>query len=191
MRTEIRNVSINWMNEWANRPTIEVKLDSEAVYGSLPWEKRDTLHRADFSNGEVHYFSSDGLPTHGFGGRTFEGKLTNGQTFKYKGAWSARAAVVNAYWPESPIIDVTIDPHIAGAILVDTLVEWYLENKPEWGLAVITDGDMAPIIEPTYPNGAFKPDTLYGDRVKCLARLNRDGSNRAEFMNAFKQVDQA
>ena len=151
-------IEIDWLDHLGNSPEILV---SDAYYPGWPamhkpvWEKRNGVHRADHGQ-FVHYFYTDGKPTNGFGGATFSGMLQDGTPFKYSGAWSSRASVVNMQWPDRRIVDVTLrGQHRAAAMLASELIAWWMAHETDWGLAWVTEPSGESQLCPTR-NGLLK-----------------------------------
>ncbi len=175
------NVTINWMDNWANSPRIEVSDLDVPNYGTQPYRKEGCIHRADFGI-VVEYFHSDGRPTEGYGGREFKGKLVDGTEFCYKGAWSSRAACVNKTFPGDPVVDVIANEFSHTAIRVAALANWWLKNQPSWGLAIVDDGDEGYTVQPTR-EGELKGS---GKIVLALCGTERV-NNLNEFMKGFQK----
>jgi hypothetical protein len=173
---------VDWMEGFANAPrfVVEGAKYTPWALSAFPFKKVDGIHRRDAPDGSVNYFYSNGKPTEGFGGAEFKGTLEDGTEFCYKGAWSSRAACVNAAFPDDPIVDVNWGMY-ATAVRVETLVDWWLANQPEWGLAVVDCNDVGYTVLPTR-DGAIK-DTL--NRCNIVVHLTSD--TKADFMNAFKK----
>ena len=179
-------ISVDWMDGYVNFPHFMVLGAPKRAWIGL-WEKRETLHRRDDPNGFVQYFSTDGRPTEGFGGRIFEGELTDGTAFKYRGAWSSRAAGVNCLWPESPIVDVFTDDHMATAMTVERLITVYLSQTSGemFRIGVVDDRDMAPILMALDAAGQLRKSMRAYARV--LVTLEPDGSNLSSVLAAFRR----
>lgn len=158
--TRITGLSVNWNERFANRPTLLVEFNGAPPAQRTEqgvWVKRGGVHRRD-TGIFVDYFYTDGQPNQGYGGRLFEGILDSGVPFKYQGVWSARAAVVNAAWSESPIVDVVWE-HTHGALTVESVARFWLENSEHLGfkLGVIDDADVGLRLEPLRMDGTPKP----------------------------------
>jgi hypothetical protein len=115
-------IRINWMKSWANSPRIIVEGIQVPNYPSETdpiWEKTsEGLHLArkgDFA----FYFVTDGKPTDGYDSRRFAGTFKDGTTFEYMGAWSSRAACVNAAIKRK---------ELAGDYIVDVVCGYYCHS---------------------------------------------------------------
>lgn len=174
---------------WNTHSLPDIIIIDEKLYKSVPrsqpYEKRDGIHRRDHE-GWVDYFYSDGNPCGGFGGSTFEGRLTTGESFKYQGAWSSRAAVVNALWPENPIVDVVCGFRGIG-MTVHQLFELYQQcESVDFGLCALDNDDRGVILAP-WKASEKGPDI--GPRMRGTILHAVDGSNLDEIpklMEAFK-----
>lgn len=152
-------ITIDWMEKFSNSPVFvisDIRKPNWPLMRARAWEKREHLHRSEDAP-FVHYFYTDGNPTHGFGGASFTGTFTDGTPFAYHGAWSSRAACVNSLWPESPIVDVSLREHyLATAMLASEIINWRKEHTDcDWGLVWVDTGDSAPTLQPTR-NGDIK-----------------------------------
>jgi hypothetical protein len=162
-------IKINWMEKLGNHPRINLTDCTVPDDGGRVYERRGNgLHRRDHDDGWVRYFYTDGQPCGGFGGATFSGTLTTGEHFEYRGAWSSRAACINALWPEDPIVDVDCG-YMATAVTVRKLLMAWAEQMtsvwaPDFGFAVVLDGDHGPILQPTR-NGKLKMKAPYEEIV--------------------------
>lgn len=151
-------ISIDWMDHCGNLPRIQLHgLLHESRPKDARWEQRGGLHRCDHLP-IVSYFYNDmsGNPCSGFGGATFEGIYLDGSKFSFQGAWSSRAARINAMWPDRPIVDVDFyEQRIASAVTADFLIDLWRKQKAEcdFGFAWCDDGDM--VLRPTR-NGILK-----------------------------------
>ena len=158
-------ISVDWMLNFANNPNFIVEDiepskwpdDTEPV-----WEVMDGSHRAD-GDVFVHYFYSNGQPTHGAGGRDMAGTYRDGSKFLFKGYWSSRASCVNQYWPSRPIVDVTCGLR-ATAIHSRVLVRWWQNHTTDWGLSLVRykqdfNGEM--MILPTRADGTLKNESQF------------------------------
>lgn len=153
-------VSVDWMEQWANEPRFlitGVEPPTWPASTELAWERLSNMHRCDRGPFTL-YFWTDGKPTNGFGGSTFKGRMQDGTPFEYVGAWSSRAGVVNVLWPDRKVVDVTVG-YVATAIQADEIVRWWRENRPEWGLAWVTDYAGEVVLAPTR-DGDLKRNTL-------------------------------
>lgn len=154
----ITNIRIDWMENYANDPRIIIESDKPVDYPAkdMPvWIRYASgIHVAQMPGSDfVHYFYSDGKPCQGFGGATFEGRFKNtGDTFKYRGAWSSRAACVNAEMLDGyQIVDVSCGYH-STAIRAYTLVNaWRKMKNPGFGFVWVDNDDKAPILMPIKP----------------------------------------
>lgn len=144
----MKKITVDWRDEFANGP--DFVIEGDPVFSeSMQWRKQDGIHLRLHPEGVAEYFYSDGQPTHGYGGRKFEGELEGGERFCYKGAWSSRAGCVNEVFPETPVVDVRWGHH-STAIPVRALLEWHLWNKPSWGIALVRNTRSGEItVEPT------------------------------------------
>jgi hypothetical protein len=155
----IKNVTVDWMERYANAPTFHVTMDCP-----LPsWPSEDDPVWTRYPNGIhvaedkdiVFYFFTDGKPTEGFGGRRFVGTFRNGGGFSYRGAWSSCASVVNATAGGPAIVDVVIG-NIATAVYWSDMVEWCRKNPScGFGLIAIKERNGETILLPTR-NGKLK-----------------------------------
>jgi hypothetical protein len=135
-------LSVNWMDGYGNSPNFELS-GVEPREAASPYEKRGGLHRRNHGD-FVEYFYTDGNPTDGFGGATFEGQLVTGEAFKYRGAWSSRAACVNKLWPEDPVVDVSCGYRataVCARVLVNEWARGHATGEYGFGLAVVGSGD--------------------------------------------------
>lgn len=159
MFARIKNITIDWMEGWANDPRIIVELEHNQVMwpdANTPvWHEENGFHIAVLGS-VVRYFYTDGKPTEGFGGRLFQGTFWNGDGFSYRGAWSSRAACINACDTLPKIADVVIGSYATG-MLVSDICSWFNKNREScgFGLAWVDDGDMGTILLPTR-NGELK-----------------------------------
>ncbi len=180
----IDNVRVDWMERWANSPVFHVTMiDPEGMdYKNMrtwpaSWEDAwvrfpSGIHMAESEAGNVAYFYTDGKPTHGFGGRKFSGRLLDGTPFEYTGAWSSRAACVNADLAKlglPRIVDVVIDS-CATAVYADLLIDWWRDRPDrDWGLAWVDDHDASPILVPTR-DGMLKKSMQHASIVQVIER---------------------
>jgi hypothetical protein len=151
----IKNVTVDWMDGYANNPRFIVELDCPMPaypgHDDPVWTRHgDGLHTAEVG-GIVFYFYTDGKPCEGFGGRRFIGTFTNGDSFNYKGAWSSRAACVNDLGhPFAPsVVDVTIGYCSTAVNWADMSDWWYNHPDCGFGLCRVDDGDNGAILLPT------------------------------------------
>lgn len=165
---KIVQVTVDWMENWANDPRFEVTLDSKNVWPlrtEAVWRKFGGIHLTVTGDDVAHYFYSDGKPTQGFGGAEFSGTLVDGTPFVYSGAWSSRASVVNRAvagedWLR--VVDCTLlhgsDCPGSGAVWASELVAYWrgIRSFVPWGLAWVDVGDHAPILLPTRADGSLK-----------------------------------
>lgn len=151
----ITNIAINWMDGFSNNPSIKIESDQKVEWPNSDrpvWAKYASgIHVAQLPGSDfVHYFYTDGKPTEGFGGRLFEGRFRDtGDSFRYRGAWSSRAACVNAEMSEGlQVVDVTCD-YLATAVRASALIAaWRKMQNPGFGFAWVDTGDAAPILMP-------------------------------------------
>ena len=159
----IKRISVDWMDGWANNPTFKVELDNPDAKtwprsDVKAWFNRDGIHLAPYFDDVLRaYFYSTGQPCDGFGGAEFSGiMMDTGEPFKYRGAWSSRAACVNAKFPDDKVVDVTIG-YCATAVCAYAFIQaWRAQRATcDFGLAWVDDGDQGEILLPTR-NGQLK-----------------------------------
>lgn len=154
----IKSIQVDWMEGWGNDPHFIVEMEKpvESHFPSMfskVWTRfADGMHVAEHTDSPlVSYFYSDGKPCDGFGGAVFKGMLKDGTPFEYKGAWSSRAACVNALDYKTKVVDVTIGMR-ACAINARDFVDFFKANREnlDFGLAWVDVGDRELICLPTY-----------------------------------------
>lgn len=154
----ITNIRIDWMENCANDPRIIIESDKPVDYPNkdMPvWIRYgSSIHVAQVPGSDfVHYFNTDGKPCDGFGGRIFEGRFKDtGESFKYRGAWSSRAACVNAkMFAGQQIVDVSCGYH-STAVRAHILINaWRKMKNPGFWFAWVDSSDLAPILMPIKP----------------------------------------
>lgn len=177
------HIEIDWHDKFANLPDFVVFDHPPPRWPEMRdavWLEREGVHRADLHDGRVAYFYTDGRPIHGFGGARFCGTFVDGRSFEYTGAWSSRAGVVNAYYPESPIVDVICAvPSPGGGNVVRThsalraqiLIDWWREANPSWGLVWAKTNDGERILLPTRDGQyGIKPGVTRFAELELIAR---------------------
>jgi hypothetical protein len=166
----IKNVKVDWMDEWGNDPRFIVELDCKMPEwpgeDDPVWTRYEPGYHVAVVGDIVFYFYTNGKPTDGYGGRPFIGTFANGGGFSYRGAWSSRAACINGIKPEDSapfVVDVVIG-HCATSIDAQKLLDWYLENRYtcDFRLAMVDNGDQGEILLPARMDGSLKNT----DRVK-------------------------
>ncbi|WP_312909965.1 hypothetical protein [Natronosalvus caseinilyticus] len=107
----IENASIDWKEDFANDPQLQVVVDETPSRNELRFEHEDQIW-CGIKDGFVSYYawSGDGNDG-GFAGRCYTITMRDGETVTLKGPWSSRAGCVNQR-SFGPIVDVriTTDP---------------------------------------------------------------------------------
>jgi hypothetical protein len=155
--TMIKRISVDWMDGYANTPRFIVELDNpEAAMwpkSTEPaWFNCKGVHLAPYFDDVIRpYFYSDGEPCQGFGGAEFSGiMMDTGKPFKYRGAWSSRAACVNAAFPEDKVVDVSVGYRATAVCAYAFIQAWRAPCATcDFGLAWIDNGDQGEILLPT------------------------------------------
>ena len=110
---ELRDAQVDWREEVANEPRLEVLVDKTPDRSDLRFEHDDGYYVA-IDNGYVEYFawSGDGNDG-GFSGRSFEITTVDGEQVTLKGPWSSRAGCVNQL-SFGPVVDMRMatDPKV-------------------------------------------------------------------------------
>ena len=109
----ILNAQVDWREEVANDPRLEVLVDEMPDRSDLRFEHEDGLWVA-IDDGYVEYFawSGDGNDG-GYSGRSFDIVTVDGEQVTLRGPWSSRAGCVNKQ-RFGPVVDVrlTTDPAV-------------------------------------------------------------------------------
>ena len=160
---KIKNLTVDWCENWANRPQWRVTFDEPLNALTTPFEDiGDGMLLA--VDGEQADFFAYGGPGTGFGGREFTITMTDGSTRVLIGPWSGNSGDVNACVSESGhVAEATSDDHCATAITVAGIMR-YIDEHPNcgFGLAQVEmwgrtwyepthNGDQ---IKPSYDNAA-------------------------------------
>ncbi len=143
---------------FANSPTFELLVDEFPPLDQLRYEK---IHHSYYAHldGYVRFFSWNGEPGEGFGGRHFPITLVDGTEVTLKGPWSSRAGWMNRIFrPRCLDVSFTSDPKVyergytfyAGAVSLDAMIEGLpLIETPKnitperwfsWALVEVLDG---------------------------------------------------
>lgn len=103
----ILDAQVDWREEVANDPRLEVLIDEIPDRSELRFEHEDGLWVA-IDNGYVEYFawSGDGNDG-GYSGRSFEIATVDGEQVTLRGPWSSRAGCVNKR-SFGPVVDVRL-----------------------------------------------------------------------------------
>jgi hypothetical protein len=101
----ILDARVDWREDVANDPRLEVLVDEIPDRSELRFENEDELWVA-IEDGYVEYFawSGDGNDG-GYSGRSFEITTVDGEQVTLKGPWSSRAGCVNQR-SFGPVVDV-------------------------------------------------------------------------------------
>jgi hypothetical protein len=163
---KVLDMKVNWMESWDNDPEIMLLVDKMPDPDNVRYEQKDNLFFAE-DDGYVSFFAYS-RPGDGYGGRTFNITLTNGEERALKGPWSSRAGVMNSAGFE-PCLDVIItdDPEVwekgytfmAGAVtkkLVDEYLDKFLPDVFLYKIEDERDGDI--IYQPYLKDGRKKPE---------------------------------
>ena len=104
---QIKDAQIDWREDVANDPRLEVLVDDTPDRSELRFEHEDDLWVA-IEDGYVEYFawSGDGNDG-GYSGRSFEIVTVDGEQVTLKGPWSSRAGCVNKR-SFGPVVDVRL-----------------------------------------------------------------------------------
>jgi len=104
---QIKDAQIDWREDVANDPRLEVLVDDTPDRSDLRFEHEDDLWVA-IEDGYVSYFawSGDGNDG-GYSGRCFEIVTVDGEQVTLKGPWSSRAGCVNKR-SFGPVVDVRL-----------------------------------------------------------------------------------
>lgn len=171
MKFNCKDIQIDWMEGYGNHPYINIvgaELPPCADKSAAVWERRrcgKTYVHVAVDGDFVSFFSTDGRPTTGFGGATFEGTFKDGTKYRYEGAWSSRAGVVNKVFPELQVVDVAFQPqHLASHIRAAAMIEWRFENPRPWGLVWVEEGNGERILMPTR-RGVLKNKLRNDERI--------------------------
>jgi hypothetical protein len=153
----VKTLSVDMMENWGNRPRwmVEVpKYWSEAfIYEEIVLNENETVYFA-VSGVLVSYFHHNKRNQRGFGGRTFNLRLTNGLRANVTGPWSSRAGAINkVVHPYKHCTDVIINGNYAGSMLSSQLV--ILARKQEIPIVYLEMWEEC-TIEPCWPNGDVK-----------------------------------
>lgn len=147
MSYKIVGVSVDWMDQYANRPTWEIVFENEAgeqanwknpSRNEVIYEKRGSLVLG-FTGSMAHFNSV--VKDHKMGGyceSKFNFKLTDGTTLENYGAWSGRSGLINALF-EDHVVECVARPAdgcgMSTAVKVADLVE-FLKNHSYLGIGV-------------------------------------------------------
>lgn len=96
---------VNWGEGYANSPSLDILVDKMPDLNDLRHRRKGNLYYAEL-DGYVDFFSYTS-PDRGFGGRTFNITMENGEKKALHGPWSSRASVMNSVG-FGPCIDVGI-----------------------------------------------------------------------------------
>jgi hypothetical protein len=110
---KILDAQVDWREDVANDPRLQVLVDEIPERSELRFENEDELWVA-IEDGYVEYFawSGDGNDG-GYSGRSFEITTVDGKEVTLKGPWSSRAGCVNLR-SSGPVVDVrmTSEPDV-------------------------------------------------------------------------------
>lgn len=85
---------VNWVEEWGNRPFLELRVDAVPSPEAFEFEQKGELYFAE-AGGCCSFFSWRGRPDSGFGGRTFRLRMRGGGEAELKGPWSSNTVAMN------------------------------------------------------------------------------------------------
>jgi hypothetical protein len=190
----------SWQEDFDNRPGFSFVVDAlpqgadwNADKKDAAWfyERRGKIFRA--VNGPLmRYLSSDGKPTHGFGGSKMALRMKDGSLFECQGAWSSNAhhvgrvyndglwveggVIVQAEWDKVPARKHDGDRQFGGwsmGVRAWDIVDWYLqEQRDHMGLIIYSAPDGRLEIEPTKP-GNYSRTLENGSHVHHVLKSGR------------------
>jgi len=109
--------SVEWSDQFANDPMLELLVDKIPTTSEMRFENKESMWVA-YNDGYVEFYSHTGRDENqrGFGGAVYDITLVDGTKKSLRGPWSSRAGVVNAIFPDRPVVDVMItdDPEVFG-----------------------------------------------------------------------------
>jgi hypothetical protein len=88
----VTGIDVEWHQGFHNMPTFAVTIDKRPEFSELVYEKRGFHYFA--LCGDVAFFYFFEKPGEGFGGWTFDVKLTDGTVQTLKGPWSSNGAAM-------------------------------------------------------------------------------------------------
>lgn len=103
---KLLNAKINWNEHFMNAPDLQVLVDEIPSLEDMVFTERNGLYLA-IRNGFAMFFAYDG-PSDGYGGRSFRLKMADGSIRTLVGPWSSRSSCVNAAFPETPVMEVSL-----------------------------------------------------------------------------------
>lgn len=167
----------NWHEGFDNPPSIEVLVDQFPDDSSIQWEERNGLYLGR-SGALSRFFSWSGKPDQGFGGWKRSITMLDGSVREIIGGWHGSTKPFNTLYPAADtFIDAsgTDNPtdfergytFISCGLRVESLVDWWLGTRPEWGLALVQRGNSLPLVEPMRDRSV----KCYASSVNVIARL--------------------
>jgi hypothetical protein len=109
----ILDAQVDWREDVANDPRLEVLVDEIPERSELRFEHEDGIW-CGIRNGYVEYFAWNGPENEGgYSGRCFEITTVDGESVTLQGPWSSRAGCVNKR-RFGPVVDVHLatDPEV-------------------------------------------------------------------------------
>ena len=141
---KITNPEINWMEGWANDPSLSITATGVPKNDDYIYTQKDNLYFALHESGCASFFAHSPGNQTGFGGREFTLQMQDGDAKTIKGPWSSRCSVMNMYFPHT--FEVTING-CSGYLDVDT-ARWLVEHLgAELVKTTRKDGEIRYVIE--------------------------------------------
>ncbi len=171
---KIIKIEVDWNEAYGNSPEFLVCVDELPDRKLFRYEQKETLFFAEYE-GLVDFYSWNGTPSDGFGGRTFEITMKNGTKKKLIGPWSSRAGVMN-HAGFTKCIDCTIYTNpdnirkfggLRGAITLELIMNWMKENECNFALSCEKFG-IDEVYHPITLEGYKKPNSM--EKVEVFYR---------------------
>jgi len=102
---KLLKAKVDWAEEYANDPTIKILVDGMPKLSDLRYHQKGSLYYSEL-DGYVNFYYYNS-PGRGFGNRSFELVMANGEKKTLKGPFSSKAAIMNETG-FGPCLDVSI-----------------------------------------------------------------------------------
>lgn len=176
---KILDMQIDWRYKYGNSPDIKILVDEipdDLVYEVMTLAGNSELYFAE-KDGYVNFYSYKG-PDNGFGGKSFELNLGNGESVILIGPWSSRTGVMNKFFPPSREVSMTTNPEVmekgitfsSGYVTVELLREAMKKFCPDHEL-IMDPNNNEPYFIPV-KKGVTNPCKRCKGSGRCDGALN-------------------
>jgi len=113
---KVLRTDIELFEGYANDPELVITVDKVPLWDEFVYETAETVSGSTLfygvhESGLVRFFSENPTNRRGYGGASFDIKLSDGRVRRLVGPWSSRCGVMNAYF----------EPHSVEVILIEEL----------------------------------------------------------------------